>query len=248
MSNRSVIAISAHPGIGKLSEADYFRLYEESLSDPDRLWGEAGKRLDWIRPYTRVGAASFTGDVSIRWYEDGTLNASYNCIDRHLPLRADETAILWEGDDPGEDRRVTYRQLHDSVGRLANVLKAHGVKKGDRVKVIAGRSKGKVGDVLRRSEIEKANGDLGAKKQAAEYEAHCEYLSAWEEDKYIVAQANVAIDDNGRIVDDLVNARQAVDEHGEGEACVALPPHAEIGDGRRGGMPGVDEQVQHDLL
>jgi acetyl-CoA synthetase len=135
MSNRSVIPISAHSGIGKIGEADYFRMYEQSLADPDKFWGEHGKRVDWIKPYTKVCNASFTGDVSIRWYEDGILNASYNCVDRHLAKRADQTAILWEGDDPGEDKRVTYRELHESVCRLANALKAQGVKKGDRVTI-----------------------------------------------------------------------------------------------------------------
>jgi acetyl-CoA synthetase len=76
MPDRNVIAISAHPNIGKISEAEYFRLYERSLADPDRFWGEAGKRIDWIKPYRKVCNASFAGDVSIRWYEDGTLNAS----------------------------------------------------------------------------------------------------------------------------------------------------------------------------
>ena len=84
MPDRSVIAIAAHPNIGKIDESEYFRLYRESLADPDRFWGEHGKRIDWIKPYTKVMNASFDGDVSIRWYEDGTLNASYNCIDRHL--------------------------------------------------------------------------------------------------------------------------------------------------------------------
>ncbi|HEV8032417.1 MAG TPA: acetate--CoA ligase [Stellaceae bacterium] len=135
MADRSAIPISAHPGIGKLSEADYFRMYEDSLADPDKFWGEHGKRLDWMKPYTKVGNASFKGELSIRWYEDGTLNASYNCVDRHLARRADQTAILWEGDDPGEDKRVTYRELHESVCRLANALKAQGVKKGDRVTI-----------------------------------------------------------------------------------------------------------------
>src|SRR5204863_429597 len=132
MSNRSVIPISAHPGIGKIAEAEYFRLYEQSLADPDQFWGEHGKRLDWVTPYTKVCNASFSGDVSIRWYQDGTLNASYNCIDRHLAKRGGQTAILWEGDDPGEDRRVTYRELHKQVCRLANAMKAEGVKKLDR--------------------------------------------------------------------------------------------------------------------
>jgi acetyl-CoA synthetase len=135
MSNRSVIPLSAHRGVGKISEADYFRLYERSLADPDGFWGEQGKRVDWIKPYTRVCNASFEGDVSIRWYEDGTLNASYNCIDRHLAKRGDQTAILWEGDDPSEDKRVSYRELHEQVCRLANALKAQGVNKGDRVTI-----------------------------------------------------------------------------------------------------------------
>jgi acetyl-CoA synthetase len=135
MSGRTVIPISAHPQVGKISEAEFFRLYEQSLADPDRFWAEHGNRIDWIKPFTKVRNAAFEGDVHIAWYEDGTLNASYNCIDRHLPKRAEQTAILWEGDDPGEDRRVTYRELHEAVSRLANVLKARGVRKGDRVTI-----------------------------------------------------------------------------------------------------------------
>src|ERR1700726_2427581 len=135
MSGRTIIPLSAHPRIGKIDESTYFRLYRESLADPARFWGEQGKRIDWIRPFTKVQNASFEGDVHIAWYEDGTLNASYNCIDRHLPRRAEQTAILWEGDAPGDDRRVTYRELHDAVCRFANALKALGVKKGDRVTI-----------------------------------------------------------------------------------------------------------------
>ena len=135
MSSRTVIPISAHPQIGRIDESTYHRLYQESLADPDRFWGEHGKRVDWIKPFTKVKNASFEGDVRIAWYEDGTLNASYNCIDRHLPRRAKQTAILWEGDDPGDDRRVSYGELHEAVCRLANVLKARGVKKGDRVTI-----------------------------------------------------------------------------------------------------------------
>jgi acetyl-CoA synthetase len=135
MSSRTLIPISAHPQSGKIREEEYFRLYRESLAEPDQFWREHGKRLDWIRPFTKVQNASFEGDVHIAWYEDGTLNASYNCIDRHLPRRAEQTAILWEGDDPGDDRRVTYRELHEAVCRFANVLKARGVKKGDRVTI-----------------------------------------------------------------------------------------------------------------
>jgi len=118
-----------------VDEAAYFRLYEQSLRDPDGFWGEQGKRLHWIKPFTKVKNARFTGDVSIKWYEDGTLNAAYNCIDRHLATRADQTAILWEGDSPHEHKHVSYAELHDSVCRLANVLKARGVKKGDRVTI-----------------------------------------------------------------------------------------------------------------
>jgi len=118
-----------------VDEAKYFEMYEASLADPDRFWGEHGKRLHWMKPYTKVKNARFTGDVDIRWFEDGTLNASQNCIDRHLPTRADQTAILWEGDSPSEQRHVSYAELHESVCRLANVLKAHGVRKGDRVTI-----------------------------------------------------------------------------------------------------------------
>ncbi len=135
MSGRTVIPISAHPQVGKISEAEYFRLYKQSLADPDRFWAEHGKRIDWFKPFTKVRNATFEGDVDIAWYQDGTLNASYNCIDRHLPKRAEQTAILWEGDDPGEARRVTYRELHEAVCRLANALKARGVQRGDRITI-----------------------------------------------------------------------------------------------------------------
>jgi len=135
MPDGHLIEITAHEKIGKITEEQYFRLYKESLDDPNGFWGREGKRVDWIKPYTRVMNASYDGDVSIKWYEDGTLNASYNCIDRHLATKGDQTAILWEGDDPGEDRKVTYKELHEGVCRLANVLKSRGVKKGDRVTI-----------------------------------------------------------------------------------------------------------------
>jgi acetyl-CoA synthetase len=118
-----------------INEAKYKKLYEESVADPAKFWGEQGKRLDWIKPYTKVKNTRYEGDVSIKWYEDGTLNASYNCIDRHLKDRADQTAIIWEGDDPNESKHITYAELHDNVCRLANALKAHGIKKGDRVTI-----------------------------------------------------------------------------------------------------------------
>jgi acetyl-CoA synthetase len=135
MSGRSVIAIAAHPQVGKINEAEYFRLYERSLADPDRFWAEQAQRINWIKPFTKAQSGSFEGDVRIAWYEDGTLNAAYNCLDRHLARRAEQTAILWEADEPGEDRRITYRELHEAVCRFANVLKARGVRKGDRVTI-----------------------------------------------------------------------------------------------------------------
>jgi acetyl-CoA synthetase len=118
-----------------VDEPEYRAMYERSVQDPDGFWAEHGKRVDWIRPFTKVKNTSYTGDVRIRWFEDGTLNAAYNCIDRHLARRADQTAIIWEGDDPKDSRHITYRELHEQVSRLANVLKARGVKKGDRVTV-----------------------------------------------------------------------------------------------------------------
>jgi acetyl-CoA synthetase len=118
-----------------VDEAGYFRMYEASLADPQKFWADQARRLHWIKPFTRVKNTSFTGDVHIRWFEDGVLNASQNCIDRHLQTRADQTAILWEGDSPEEQRHVSYAELHENVCRLANVLKKRGVKKGDRVTI-----------------------------------------------------------------------------------------------------------------
>ncbi|QBX38699.1 acetate--CoA ligase [Brevundimonas sp. S30B] len=101
---------------------------------PEAFWAEKARRLDWITPPTRIKDVSFDkADFHIRWFEDGVLNVSANCIDRHLPQRRDETAIVWEGDDPADSRRITYGELHAEVCRMANVMKAHGVKKGDRV-------------------------------------------------------------------------------------------------------------------
>jgi len=117
-------------------EAAYFKMYEQSINDPAGFWGEHGKRIDWIKPFTKVKDVSFgPGDVHIKWFEDGTTNAATNCIDRHLATRRDQTAIIWEGDDPNESKAITYGELHEQVGRLANALKARGVKKGDRVTI-----------------------------------------------------------------------------------------------------------------
>ena len=117
--------------------ADQYReLYERSVSDPEGFWSDAGKRLEWIKPYSRAKNTSFQpGNVDIRWFEDGTLNVSANCIDRHLATRGDQAAIIWEGDNPNESETITYRQLSERVQRFANVLKKHGVKKGDRVTI-----------------------------------------------------------------------------------------------------------------
>ncbi|WP_442900697.1 acetate--CoA ligase [Falsirhodobacter sp. 20TX0035] len=118
-----------------VTAADYDRLYAESISDPDAFWGREGQGLDWIKPFTRVKNTDLThGQVSIRWFEDGVLNASVNCIDRHLPARADQTAIIWEPDDPAQPAlHITYAQLSEKVNRFANVLLSQGVMRGDRV-------------------------------------------------------------------------------------------------------------------
>ena len=115
-------------------KARYQAMYEESVRNPDAFWGREAKRLDWIKPFTKVKNTSFDpGAVSIKWFEDGRLNVSVNCIDRHLSKRGDQTAIIFEGDDPNDSRHITYRELHAQVCRFANVLKSHGVKRGDRV-------------------------------------------------------------------------------------------------------------------
>jgi len=114
----------------------YQHMYERSVTDPEGFWSEAGQRIDWIKPYTRAKNTTFgPGEVDIRWFEDGTMNVSANCIDRHLATRGDQIAIIWEGDNPAESETITYRQLSERVQRFANVLKKHGVKKGDRVTI-----------------------------------------------------------------------------------------------------------------
>ena len=116
------------------NRAKYEEMYAASLSDPDSFWALQGRRLDWIEPYTIVKNTTFDhADVSIKWYEDGKLNVSANCIDRHLPTRGEQVAIIWEGDDPNDNKNITYNQLHKKVCKLANVYKTLGVEKGDRV-------------------------------------------------------------------------------------------------------------------
>jgi acetyl-CoA synthetase len=120
-----------------IDKDEYEKLYAKSIKDPEKFWGKQAKRIDWIKPFTRVKNASFEyPDVSIKWFEDGSLNAAANCIDRHLKKRGKQVAIIWEPDDPeAEARHITYRELHEEVCRFANVLLAMGVKKGDRVTI-----------------------------------------------------------------------------------------------------------------
>jgi acetyl-CoA synthetase len=114
-----------------VDNAKYLAMYQASVDDPQKFWGEHGKSIDWIKPFTQVKDVSFTvPGVSIKWFYDGTLNASLSCIDRHLPHRANQTAIIWEGDDPGVSKHITYQELHDNVCKMAGALKARGVKKG----------------------------------------------------------------------------------------------------------------------
>jgi len=118
----------------RIDKPTYERLYAESVRDPEEFWRRIGKRLDWITPYSKVKDVSFdAADLHIRWFHDGALNVSANCLDRHLGRHGDKTAIIWEGDDPNASRRISYRELHADVCRFANLLKNLGVRKGDRV-------------------------------------------------------------------------------------------------------------------
>ncbi len=113
----------------------YLKWYGSSLEDPEAFWREHGKRIDWIKPYTKIKDVDYEDDARIKWFYDGTLNASYNCIDRHLESRSNQTAILWEGDDPSESLSITYMELHERVCRFSNALKTEGIKKGDVVTI-----------------------------------------------------------------------------------------------------------------
>ncbi len=119
-----------------VDDATYQEMYQRSLDDPEGFWADEGKRIDWIKPYSQIKDVSYAeDDLHIRWYHDGTLNVSANCVDRHLESRGDQVAIIWEGDDPGEDSKLTYRELHEAVCRFSNGLKALGAKKGDRITI-----------------------------------------------------------------------------------------------------------------
>ena len=119
-----------------VTNQDYQALYQKSVDDPEGFWREQGQTIEWMKPFSTVSNVSYDKpNVSIKWYEDGTLNAAANCLDRHLETRGDQTAIIWEGDDPNDSKHITYKQLHDEVCQFSNVLKSRGVKKGDRVTI-----------------------------------------------------------------------------------------------------------------
>ena len=119
-----------------IDNSGYQAMYDASIADPDAFWAEHGKRIDWIKPYSQVSDVSYDkADLHISWFGDGTLNAAANCLDRHLAGRGDQTAIIWEGDDPADSRHISYAELHGEVCKFANVLKAEGAKKGDRITI-----------------------------------------------------------------------------------------------------------------
>ena len=119
-----------------IDDAKYQEMYARSITDPNGFWADHGKRVDWVRPFHKVKNTTYgPGDVSIKWFEDGTLNAAYNCIDRHLHRRGNQVAIIWEGDDPKDSKHITYRELHDEVCKFANILRNRNVEKGDRVTI-----------------------------------------------------------------------------------------------------------------
>jgi len=135
--SQSIYPVPAHIKNAALVDNDnYNTLYKQSIDDPESFWSEHGKRLDWSTPYTKVKNTSFDkGHINIKWYEDGELNASYNCIDRHLATKADKTALIWEGDNPEQSEHISYQKLHDEVAKFANGLKNLGVQKGDRIAI-----------------------------------------------------------------------------------------------------------------
>jgi acetyl-CoA synthetase len=137
MSDQSLFPVPDEVAKNALIDNDkYLEMYQRSIDDPEGFWEEQGKRINWIKPYTKVKDVSYAhDDVHIKWYYDGTLNACANCIDRHLSTRGDQVAIIWEGDDPKDDKKLTYNELHEEVSKFANAMKNLGVKKGDRVTI-----------------------------------------------------------------------------------------------------------------
>ena len=119
-----------------VNKSDYEKKYKKSLKNNDEFWKKEGKRITWIKPYKKIKNVKYSKDeVHIKWYEDGTLNASANCIDRHLKNKKDKIAIIWVGDDPKDTKKISYKQLHKEVSKTANALKELGIKKGDRVTI-----------------------------------------------------------------------------------------------------------------
>ncbi|MBU6234756.1 MAG: acetate--CoA ligase, partial [Alphaproteobacteria bacterium] len=126
---------AARTAAAKIDAQKYADMYAASVSDPEKFWATAAQRLDWFKAPSIIKNTRYAPDVSIKWYEDGILNVAHNCVDRHLPARANETAIIWEGDNPSDSRKITYAELKSEVSKLANALKGRGVKKGDVVTI-----------------------------------------------------------------------------------------------------------------
>ena len=137
MTEQSLIKVTDEvKGTALIDNEKYLQEYERSINYPENFWAEHGRRIDWIKPYTHINDVSYSEkDLHIKWFYDGTLNVSSNCLDRHLEKRGDQTAIIWEGDDPNEDKRISFKELHSEVCKFANALKELGVKKGDRVTI-----------------------------------------------------------------------------------------------------------------
>ena len=137
MSDKQIFTPTAETATGAhIDDAGYQEMYQRSLTDSDSFWAEHGKRIDWIKPYSKISSVSYDkSDLHIRWYEDGSLNAAANCLDRHLADRGEQTAIIWEGDEPDQHKHISYNALHAEVCRFANALRTRGIKKGDRVTI-----------------------------------------------------------------------------------------------------------------
>ena len=136
MSDNLIIPVFKNVEKNSLCTQNVYRdKYKHSLDNPGSFWAEEGKRITWFKPYSKIKNSSFEGDISINWYEDGTLNACYNCVDRHLPEKKNDIALIWEGDNPNDSKSITYGELYEEVCRFANVLKSRGVKKGSRVTI-----------------------------------------------------------------------------------------------------------------
>ena len=121
-------------GTAWADDEKYQQMYRQSLENPEAFWAEQAERVDWFKKWDKVLDWNYH-EANIRWFEGGQLNVSYNCLDRHLEKKGDQIALIWEGDDPEEDRSFTYRELHEQVCRFANVLKQQGIEKGDRVMI-----------------------------------------------------------------------------------------------------------------